>query len=65
MSSYREQATFKALLRCENKKDEMDWACNSDGASRNGENVFSEYLEGRKYWRDLILRLMLKLQLRE
>ena len=43
----------------------MDWACNSDGASRNGENVFSEYLEGRKYWRDLILRLMLKLQLRE
>jgi len=50
----------------------MDWACNSGGASRNGENVLSEYLEGgnevlarSRLRRTVILRLMLKMQLRE
>jgi len=36
----------------------MEWACNSGGANRNGENVLSEYLEGMKYRRDLGLYIL-------
>jgi hypothetical protein len=48
----------------------MEWACNSGGGNRNGENVLSEYLRGRstgEIWliRTVISRLMLKLQSRE